>query len=131
MSWIKPDLFLQDALFFRAERVADVKSKRKTFAVDVEHLRDLEFGDKSEAIVRLTSVGIAGVLIYLYTGWILALVWSVYFAAAWCLHSYFVFTRGSQWSKLEIIGATALFANLQVAFGWHLHEFHHTLVGFT
>ena len=90
----------------------------KKYPVDIDHLRELEFGDRSEAIVRLISVSVAGVLIHLYTGWISALVWPVHFAIAWTLHTYYVFTRESLCTRLEIAIATLLSGHLQIAFGW-------------
>lgn len=85
---------------------------------ELQYLRELEFGDKTEAITRLVSVSGAGILIYFYTGWPSALIWSTHFVAAWSAHTIFTYTRKAIFSPFEIAMAAFLFGNLQIAFGW-------------
>lgn len=95
-----------------------MKGVNVELAEEVEHLRELEFGDKREPIVRPAAVSIAGILIYLYADWPSALVWASYFMGAFLLHLSFIFTRQSISSRVDVALAALLFANQQIAFGW-------------
>ncbi|MFZ7094391.1 sensor histidine kinase [Primorskyibacter sp. 2E233] len=100
------------------ERTPVKNDLNKRASEELEYLKELEFGDTSEAIVRNLAVVGAGILIYLYTDWISALVWPVHYVTAWVMHAAFTYTRNATLSDWHLGLATLLFGNMQVAFGW-------------
>lgn len=95
-----------------------MKSDTANYTTEFELLKEAELGDPFEPVLRVSFVSLAGVLIYVYTGWHISLIWPVYFVAALGSHSYFIHTRQANSTYPDVICAALLFANLQVAFGW-------------
>lgn len=95
-----------------------MKDADVNYARDVERLRNLELGDRYEPYVRFASVGLAGVLIAVYTGWISPLFWAAGFFVSFALHTFFIATRKAFVSRNEILVAALLFANLQISYSW-------------
>lgn len=88
------------------------------YAAEFERLQELELGEPLEPYTRLIAISIAGVLIFIYTGWGFALAWPTYFLIAFGAHYVFVGTRKSFASRTEVIISALLFLNVQVAYSW-------------
>ena len=91
---------------------------QENYALEIERLRKVELGNPAEIYIRLVAVGLAGVLIWLHTGWISSLFWAAYYLVALMTHSVFIATRGPQVSRKEILVAAMFFANQQVSYTW-------------
>ena len=89
---------------------------RLTYQDQIDRLRDMELGDPLEPLMRFFSISTAGILIYIYTGWTLALVWAAYFLASSTLHARFISQLGDEVTQREVNIAAILFANLQISF---------------
>jgi len=95
-----------------------MNKKSDDFAPDIELLLEVEFGDRLEPYLRVFAVFLSGLLIYIYTDWIGALLWPAGFLAALLIHKGFISTRKAPVSKGEVVIASSLFAILQASFGW-------------
>lgn len=88
------------------------------YAEEITRLRQMEVGERVEPAGRLVAVGVSGLLLYLYTGWIAAPLWVLYFFAAFAAHAVFLATRTSFVSLNEAIVAALLFTHFQLAYAW-------------
>lgn len=95
-----------------------MKSDAFNYASEFERLRELEFGEPFEPGIRLSAIALAGVLIFLSTGWISALIWAGYFLLSFWAHAHFITSRKSFVARYEVVVAALLFFNLQVAYCW-------------
>lgn len=88
------------------------------YASEMERLRKIESSDQFEPFLRMLAVGLAGLLISIYTEWLIPLVWAIYYAVAILMHRRYIATRKAFVSRNEVFVSAALFANLQIAFVW-------------
>ena len=81
-----------------------MKSDAFNYASEFERLRELEFGEPFEPGIRLSAIALAGVLIFLSTGWIIALIWAGYFLLSFWAHAHFITSRKSFVARYEVVG---------------------------
>ncbi|MCT4554850.1 MAG: ATP-binding protein [Pelagimonas sp.] len=86
---------------------------------EIARLHELEYGDRLELLIRLIGVGGGGVLLYLYTGWLIsALCWSGIFLASHVVQYRFLKSRLLQARAVDVSIAGGLFLCSMVAFLW-------------
>lgn len=85
---------------------------------EIDRLRKVELGDRSEIYIRILAALAAGFMISVYTESFVPLLWSVCYVFALALHLVFIATRSSFVSTGEIFIAASLFANQQISFAW-------------
>jgi len=93
-------------------------STTKNYADEIKQMRDFETGDFFEPYIRLFANSLAGVLIFIYTGWPTALLWAVAFLTSFVVYFYFVSSRKSFASYTEACVAAGLLALTHVVFAW-------------
>lgn len=90
----------------------------RNHSVEIERLRRVELGDRSELYVRFGAVMAAGLLIGLHTESALPVFWAGYYVIALSSHLAFIATRSKIVSGQEIGFAALLFAHQQISFAW-------------
>ncbi len=93
-------------------------TEAKNYDAEIRLLRDFEYGELYEPYTRLVAVSIAGVLIHLYTGWTMALVWPVLFLASYAAYFYYVSSRSNFVHRSEATRAAILLSTTHIAFSW-------------
>ncbi len=88
------------------------------YASDMEKLREVEFSERFEPYPRILAVALAGVLLYLYSGTVLALVWALYSLVAFGAYALFLSSRKAHVPRSDVIVAAVLLTNMQAAFSW-------------
>ena len=95
-----------------------MRSGDTNFSAEMAQLRDIEFGERFEPYLRLIAVAFAGVLIYFYTGWLLALLWPVILIICFAAYSAYVTTRKGFVGQSEVTVATILLFIMQASYSW-------------
>lgn len=88
------------------------------YAAEAQRLFAVEFGEWPEVVVRLLGVGLGGILLYLYTGWPSAWLWSGVYLGMQALHFAFLYNRRTQATKADCILAGLFFLAVFIAFIW-------------
>lgn len=87
---------------------------------DLAFYHDREYGEPAELAIRLSGILAGSILLYLYTGWIAALVWSGLYFAVHTLHYGFlrVRMRAEQATPADPLIVGLLFIAILAAFLW-------------
>ncbi|CUH74795.1 sensor histidine kinase [Tropicibacter naphthalenivorans] len=81
-------------------------------------LYDVEYHDWPEVVFRLAGVFLGSVMLYIYSGWMLAWVWSGGYLALHALHFIYLQRKSSEHARRDCHIAGGLFIAVLIAFIW-------------
>ncbi|MGH1330556.1 MAG: sensor histidine kinase [Paracoccaceae bacterium] len=84
----------------------------------IAHLHETEYGAPMEVVLRFGAVATAGVVLYSYTGWMMAWYWLGGFFSVQIAYYLFLFKRAHKGGYRSYLTANVLFAGVIASFLW-------------
>lgn len=76
---------------------------------EIDRLFELEYGEMGELLFRFSAIGAGGTVLFLYTGWIVGLLWVAGFYLLQLVYFLYLWSRGPSVSRPETFVAGSIF----------------------